>query len=168
MATRVVLRSKFHMLLEEERAMPANWWVFYVPGGDGYWQDPNYVRRIANTKKPKKNWWWTCHEETVEGDRALLYAKAPISAIVGIIEAASNAKEKHHEFSSYPWVCDYFCVTVFDEPIYFRYLLRDEELRKQWGLIRGNFQPPGGKAPRVTGSTLKLLASRYPQLEPYI
>ena len=149
--------------------MPANWWVFYVPGDADYWQDLEYVAGVAETEDSSEDGgWWTCNEETVEGDRALLYAKAPISAIVGILEATSPAREHHHEFSVHPWICDFGCITVFEQPIPFRAMRADQQLRNHWGLIRGNFQPPGGKPPRVSGSTLRLLADRFPQLKPYV
>ena len=100
--------------------------------------------------------------------KPLLYAKAPISAIVGILEATSPAREHHHEFSAHPWICDFGCITVFEQPIPFRASRADQQLRNHWGLIRGNFQPPGGKPPRVSGSTLRSLADRFPQLKPYV
>jgi hypothetical protein len=57
---------------------------------------------------------------------------------------------------------------VFDEPIPFRAMREDAQLRQHWGLIRGNLQPPGGKPPKVSGSTLRQLADRFSQLKPYI
>jgi hypothetical protein len=83
--------------------MPANWWVFYVPGDADHWQDAQYIASVADTEDSSEvGGWWTCNEATAEGDRALLYAKAPISAIVRILEATSRAKNNITSFPDIP------------------------------------------------------------------
>lgn len=149
--------------------MARQWWVFYVSGET--WQKDQYVREIEETEDSEAegcDWGWTCNEGAEAGDYGLLYARKPISAIVGVFRVTQNARRKHHRFGAHPWVCHYGCVAILDDPITFRQMRADKELSDVWGLVRGQFQPPGGIPPRVPINVLKLVGDKFPELTAYI
>jgi hypothetical protein len=139
------------------------WWVFYDPGDDDHWGNVEYVR-LVKSNHPEQS--WTCNEETRQGDCAFLYARRPISAIVAILRATSDADPRNAaEYTTHGFWCRTQCLAVLERPLALSEMKTDRELTKQWGLVRANFQPPGGRPPRVEASTLDLLAERIPELK---
>jgi hypothetical protein len=141
--------------------MARKWWVFYVPGEE--WERQEYVRDVSESEC-----WWTCHEETLKGDFAVLYARKPISAIVAIMHVTSDARHEPNEFTVCPWACDIECESILDKPLTFSRMRSDSQLAKHWGLVRANFQPPRGGPPQIDPSILRLLSARIPELKAFV
>lgn len=142
------------------------WWVFYVPGDEQYWGNPDYIE--SRSEGPV---YWTCSSHTRKGDMALLYAKRPISAIVAVLAVMSDAGQDHAQvqFSSTEssW-CDVVFEALLAEPLTFKEMREDHELRDAWGLVRGQFQSPGGRPPQIDDEVIGLLAARIPELKKLI
>ncbi len=148
--------------------MTGKWWLFYVPGDDDYWGSQEYIDGIRDTADSPRGW-WTCNKKTAAGDRALIYATAPVSAIVAVVEALKKAQKKDNQFSSYPWVCDYRCLHVLDKPLTLAAMREDEKLRTVWYLIDKDFQSLFGAPRPVDPAVMKFLAhQRIPELEPFV
>jgi predicted transcriptional regulator len=135
------------------------WWVWYWSHED-YAGDPELQREFD---------WWTCNESTRAGDFALLYVKRPTSALVGLLQAQSDAEKNSgaRVFSSHPWACQSSVVCKFAKPLTLATLRKDRRLAKKWGLIRANFQAAHGAPPRIDEEILKLLLRHLPQIEKY-
>ena len=136
------------------------WWVFYCPH-DTYNKTP--------WKIGFKDW-WTANTKTREGDYAFLYVRAPISALVGLFEVVSDARRDDAVRASWhhPWVSNVRVECLFEQPLKLTTMRNDEELWKEWGLVRANFQAPSGAPPRVPLEVLPILAKYIPVLQPYV
>ena len=137
------------------------WWV-------AYWSHKDFE---VNHWKAGQERTWTANKEAEAGDHALLYVKAPTSALVGIFQLTSDAWETDwaSQFSHrHPWACEVRVECRFDRPLTIAEMRKDRELCRKWGLIRGNFQPPGGVPPRVPFDVLPMLAKHIPELQPYV
>ena len=97
---------------------------------------------------------------------ALLYAKRPISAIVAIMSVDGDAviDRKQEQFARDPYWCNARIESVLETPLTFRSMRADKELRTTWGLVRSQFQSPGGRPPKVDATVIELLANRIPEL----
>jgi len=140
------------------------WRVFYVPGDDQHWGSARYRQRVADSPD-----WWTCDQETKAGDYALLYARAPISALVGIIKATGKAKpdSRARKFTVHHFTCRYRFVCTFDPPHTLRAMRDDKQLSEAWGFVRLPMAP-GGRPPRISEEVLSLLIDRIPELRGFI
>lgn len=134
------------------------WRVFYRPGD----------RHDESPLSPGERRHWTCHQETLAGDCALLYVKKPVSALVGVLVALKPAKREHSEYSSHEYQCDVRVECLFKQPLTFKEMREDEELSEEWSLVRGQFQAPGGVPPVVPGKVMQQLAERIPELKPLV
>lgn len=137
------------------------WWLFYVPGDEEYWGDPNYIDCVSAEYS-----YWTCNAQSKNGDNALLYARRPVSALVAALAVTSDAiQDPKQQFSTTDCsCCDVKCLSIFKTPLTFREMREDRELREAWGLVRSQFQSPGGRAPRIDDKVISMLAGRIPEL----
>lgn len=136
------------------------WWVFYRPH-DLNEAEPLEVEELGN---------WTCNQATQSGDFALLYVLRPTSALIGVLQATTKATRSRDagEFTVHPWVCDVKVVSLFEHPLTIDKLRKDNALYQHWGILRGNFQPPGGRPPVVPVDVLPMLARLAPELKQWI
>lgn len=149
----------------EERRQP-KWWVFYVPGDDKYWGSGKYIKECT-----KGRCYWTCSRHTRTGDSALLYAKSPISALVAVMSVVSDAEvdlEERQFSSTDPSWCYVDFQAVLKKPIALRAMREDLELRDAWGLVRSQFQSPGGRPPVIDDRIIGMLGGRIPELRKYL
>jgi len=128
-----------------------------------YW---SHERFEEHSLEEDENVRWTCNEATREGDLALLYVRAPTSSLVALFEATSDAKKSKWalKFGSHPWACQFDVVSEFYDPLSLADMRHDRELWDAWGLVRANFQPGGGRPPRVSDDVCVRLAKRIPEL----
>jgi len=136
--------------------MSGTWWVLY-------WSHDSFETKPLDEGEEVH---WTCSEETRVGDHALLYVRAPTSSLVALFRAKSGAKHEKWalQFGSHPWACDFEVVSVFYDPLTLAEMRRDRGLWDAWGLVRANFQPAGGRPPRVSDDVCVRLAKRIPEL----
>lgn len=137
------------------------WWLFYVPGDKEYWGDPEYTKSVTAGAS-----YWTCNIHSRNGDNALLYARRPVSALVAALAVTSDAiQDPKQQFSTTDCsCCDVKCLSIFKTPLTFREMREDRELREAWGLVRSQFQSPGGRVPRIEDKVICMLADRIPEL----
>jgi hypothetical protein len=121
--------------------------VFYVPGDEDHWGDPQYINRVT---KHKGGPWWSCDQENKKGDYALLYARKPVSAIVGIIAVLSDAYPEHAvaKFTVHEFACEYRFACKLERPLTIGDMRSDKQLSEKWGFVRLPMAPRG-RPPRI-------------------
>lgn len=126
-------------------------WVIYW-GGDDYLADP---------LDAGARYLWTGHRDARKGDVALLYATAPVSALVAELEVVTDGKYSRWagRFQAHPYAFYVRLLRTFPEPLPLRVMRMDPTL-SQWGLVRGSFQMPFGAPPRVPPEVLKYILAR--------
>ncbi len=127
-----------------------SWWVFYIDGHE--WLDEE--------SHHESDEWWACHQECKAGDYALIYAKRPVSGLVGVLRVEKAPKKAVHDYSSHPWACAYNWRGTFDSVLRLKEMRVDEELSENWELVRRDFRSDFGKPPRVPDVVLGLLRKR--------
>lgn len=140
---------------------PCAWWWMW------YWSHEPYSRKEFDSGATVI---WTCNEKTRAGDYAVLYVKQPTSAIVGLLQATSDAEPDRDalEHTIHPHACEAEVICFFAAPAKISDLRRDRWLLKNWGLLRANFQASHGKAPRFNDDILLRLARHIDELKRYV
>jgi len=103
------------------------WWIFYVDGDD-WMHDADPSGRDFE--------WWTCHIETRAGDCGLVYAKAPVSALVAVLQATGDSHPQPNRFSHHRYAFPVRCAKVFKKPLRLSEMRNDGELSEAWPLIQ--------------------------------
>ena len=136
------------------------WWMWY-------WPHENYEGCLLTQGEPVD---WTCNEATRAGDLALVYVKRPTSAIVALLKATTDAvfDREAGEFTTHLFCCEGEVASVFEKPVTIQTLRPDPWLQMNWGLLRGNFQPPGGKPPSLTEGIIQRLIQHIPELKGFV
>jgi hypothetical protein len=123
-----------------------------------YWGGADY---LADPLTPGKVYLWTGHRDGRKGDTALLYATRPVSALVAQLELTTDGRFSNWagRFQAHPYSFKVRLIRTFRAPISLK-LLRLDPVLSQWGLVRGSFQMPFGKPPRVPPELLKRILKK--------
>ncbi len=115
-------------------------WVIYW-GGEPYLSDP---LEVGHRYK------WTGHKDALKGDVALLYATAPVSALVAEFEVVTDGRYSAWagRFQAHPYAFFVKLLRHFPEPLRLS-VMRADPILTQWGLVRAGFQMPFGRPPRI-------------------
>lgn len=127
-----------------------NWWVFHI--GAREW--------LSNPPTKGDTDSWACNDKAKQGDYGLIYAKKPVSALVGVVVTTSNVA--FNEDAGLPFVCDVKCRAIFRNRLTLDEMRKDPELRSQ-PLIQREFEASFGP-PLVEKATLNRLAAKIPEL----
>lgn len=127
-----------------------NWWVFAIDG------------RAWLSKPPTKGdvGSWVCNDKAKRGDFGLIYAKKPVSALVGVV--VTTSKVSFNEDAGRPFVCDIKCRVIFRNHLTLNEMNKDPGLRSE-PLIQQEFEASFGP-PLVEKATLNRLAAKIPEL----
>lgn len=114
-------------------------------GGPQYWlfvTRPEYYEIFEEDTSYEADW-WTCHEETKEGDLILLYCASPESAIGYLLQAKSDAFSLEHDAyaleQGWRFGCGVAALHKFAPPITFKELGEVASIR-EWSAYRKRFQ----------------------------
>lgn len=129
------------MSLEVDDSEPGHWlWVT----GPRYYAEADGSDRVD--LDPKGGYapggWWTCHQDTREGDQVLLYRTKPKMDIAYLIVARSDAYSLLQDPSAAPgwkYGCDYEVIEKFAHPMNIVEIKADPALRG-WNAMNSRFQ----------------------------
>jgi hypothetical protein len=120
-----------------------------------YWSGEDY---LSDPLEVGRKYRWTGRREARAGDVALLYATAPVSALVAELEVVTDGRpsEWAGRFQAHAFSFDVRLRRTFAEPLRLRVMRMDARL-SQWGLVRGSFQMPFGRPPEIPEEVLRYL-----------
>lgn len=127
-----------------------NWWVFHIDGREWLSKPP----MKGDTRS------WACNDRANRGDFGLIYAKKPVSALVGVV--VTTSKVSFNEDAGRPFVCDIKCRVIFRNHLTLNEMKKDPGLRSE-PLIQQEFEASFGP-PLVEKATLNRLAAKIPEL----
>jgi hypothetical protein len=106
--------------------------------------------------------WWTCHEDTKQGDLILVYLSRQAGHIAYLVEAASDAYlDEGSEWGG--WDCEYRSLIQFTQPLSIRDMKNDRMLANEFAALKGNFQQRVYSVPADVWSHLtRILVSTNP------
>lgn len=123
-------------------------WVIYW-GGQQYLADPMTRGEVYR---------WTGDQHAKRGDVALLYATAPVSALVAVFDVVTGGRPSKWagQFRAHAFEMDVRLRRWFRSPLPLALMRADPKLR-QWGLVRASFQMPFGRPPPIADDALRYL-----------
>lgn len=127
-----------------------NWWVFHIDGRE-WLSEPPTKGDIGS---------WVCSDKAKRGDFGLIYAKKPVSALVGVV--VTTSKVSFNEDAGRPFVCDIKCHVIFRNRLTLDEMKKDPELRSK-PLVQREFEGSFGP-PLVEKATLNRLAAKIPEV----
>lgn len=89
---------------------------------------------------PGRRGWWTCHEDTKQGDLVAVYLSSPIRQIAYIVEASSDAYLNTGGEWDGDWACEFHSLIQFAQPLSIGDMKADRMLASEFTALRGNFQ----------------------------
>lgn len=144
------------------RQSKRHYWLWVVNPQHYLDENGNESRALEPGRGGKGNDWWTCHEDTQQGDLAIIWRTVK-SDIRYLIKAESNARslkaDPYAQKHGWKWGCDWRVLYKFEHAITINEL-RADPIFQDWSALEANFRQKVYGIPFKHWNRINYLTSR--------